>query len=1114
MNGITAFVVAIAYAAALFALAAWAERRRAGGHAPRGRAFAYTLALGVYCTSWTYYGAVGSAVAEGWTYLPILLGPILVYLLAPGFLARLIGAVQREGATSISDFIGSRFGKSRGVAALVTLLALAGTVPYLALQLRSVGMSYAGLTGGAPEAAMMLTALVLAAFAILFGTRRYDAAGRNEGVLVAVAAESLVKLVALLAVGALAVALLGGADPTLREAGLVRMAENFAPERLGLDFVVVMLLSAAAIVCLPRQFYIGVIEASAPENARRARWPFAGYLALTAVVVLPIATAGLAIIGPATTPDLYVLGLPAAVGAGALSLFVFLGGFSAATGMVIVESIALSTMISNDLVAPLLLRSRMAQGADIGALLLKVRRLAILLVMGFGLGYALLNESGRLAAIGLVAFAAMAQFAPALLLAVSGSDRDAAAAKAGLGTGLVLWLWTLLLPTLLPDSWLAPVRGTLADPEALLGLGGMTPLTHGALISVGGNLLAFALISARRVRPSALPRPFARKGGIAEARDLGGLIAVVARFAEPRAVSAAFGSPDPSGPITPEAARTAERLIARVVGAPSARAIMATALSGAKLRLADVARMLDEGGQSLHFSKGLLASTLEHIEPGVSVVDRDLNLVAWNSRYLAMFDYPPDLIRVGVPVAELIRYNALRGECGPGEVDAHVERRLENMRRRARHSFERIRPDGRVLKTVGGPMPGGGYVMCFSDITAEAEARAALIAERAGLEQRVAERTQALEQANAALSQATREKTRFLAAASHDLLQPLHAARLFSAALARDVPERGQPLLAQVDRSILAADTLLRALLDISKLDAGGIVPVPVRLGVRDLLLDLAQSFAPLAAERGLRLRVAGGDVAVETDAVLLRSIVQNFMSNALRYTQTGGVLVAARRRGASAVIEVYDTGPGIPPDQQERIFREFERLHVGDDTGVGLGLAIVERTAKLVGARIELRSEPGRGSRFSAVLPAAKALETPERREPAMGAPTPARLNVLVVDDQQPVREATAALLKAWDYGVVTAEGYGDAIERAGGADVALIDLQLGDGPDGLAIVGRLRARHPRVRVAIVTADRAPSTAARIARAGVPMFQKPIDTNELADWLAGLAEMERAAAE
>ena len=376
MDGLVLFAIAAVYVSALFALAYWAENRRGRWLKPRYRIPAYTLALAVYCTSWTFYGAVGSAVADGWLYLPIYLGPILVYLFGWRFLERLVATVQREGATSIADFIGSRFGKSRTVAALVTLLALLGTIPYLALQLRSVGTSFAEFTGSSnPGLVMGLTAAMLALFAMLFGTRRYEAAGRNDGVLFAVGVESLVKLTALVAAGVFAAVIFMGLDAPVREAGIAALGETFAPASIGIDFFVITLLSMTAIVCLPRQFYIGVIEAASVQDVGRSRLPFVAYLAITSLVVIPIALAGTALVPRDASADLLVLEMPLAAGADALAILVFIGGFSAATGMAIVESVALSTMVSNDLIAPLLLRSpRWANDANLGRVMLTIRR--------------------------------------------------------------------------------------------------------------------------------------------------------------------------------------------------------------------------------------------------------------------------------------------------------------------------------------------------------------------------------------------------------------------------------------------------------------------------------------------------------------------------------------------------------------------------------------------------------------------------------------------------------------------------------------------------------------------------------------------------------------------
>lgn len=1101
---------ALFYALALFAFASWADRSGGKPLFRRLRPSAYALAIAVYCTSWTYYGAVGSAVADGWSYLPIYLGPILVYLFGHNFLKKLIDAFKAEGANSLSDFIGGRFGNSRGVAAMVTILALLGSIPYLALQLRSLSTTFGMISGDDTLVqTMALAALGLALFAIVYGTRRYEPSSRNDAVLFAVGFESFFKLGALLLAGALAALLLTGLDAPRIGPTLARLSSNFAPSHIDADFFVITLLSMAAIFCLPRQFYVTVIEARSGDDISRARWPFITYMLLTSLVVLPISVAGMAMLPPATRPDTFVLQLPISQGLDGLALVVFLGGFSAATAMVVVETIALATMVSNDLFAPALLRNRHFSGeGELGRVLLTVRRAAIIAIMGSALIWALaIQDSQRLASIGLVAFAAMAQFAPILILAVYGANRDALAAKAGLGVGLLFWCYTLAIPQVLPPAVLDQLAGSMFNPVALLRIDGLSPISHGTLWSLGTNLTAFALMTMRRVKPAALPSLFRNvqpdTGSIA---SLGDLKAVVARFVGAEVTEEAFGKAGDDQRVDRASTRKAERLIASVVGLPSARAFLSSALHGSDLTHAEVARLLEDTGQSLRFSKGLLAATLENIDPGVSVIDRDLNIVAWNSRYLEMFDYPPAMVHVGSPVANLIRYNAERGECGPGEVDAHVEKRLGHMRRGQPHSFERVRPDGRVLKTVGGPMPSGGYVMCFTDVTAEAQALAEVEQARADLETRVEERTSDLRAANLALADADAEKTRFLAAASHDLLQPLHAARLFSAALRRDSADTQMQLLQKLDRSIESAETLLRSLLDISKLDAGGITPKVAPFRLRPLLVELAETMAPLAREKGLDIHIGPGDATVESDSGLLRSAVQNFLSNAIRYTEQGGIVVGVRRRGDNARIDIIDSGPGIPDDKRNAIFREFERLPNSGDVGIGLGLAIVERTARLLGARISLRSRLGKGSRFSISVPYS-AVDVPLVQPSTKLAGVAGKsLSILLVDDDPANCDALSNYLEPLGHRIETALSAEQALAFATDFDAALVDFNLGHGIDGLALSEQLLATRPAMRVALVTAARPEDYESRAKAVGIRIFRKPVEVDALDLWLGGAA--------
>lgn len=1123
MSGINVLITAGIYAIFLFLLANSVKKKDDNGvilhnkvYGPKLRFIAYSFALAVYCTSWTFFGAVGSAVAEGWTYLPVYLGPIVFFLFGSNFFERLVEAVKFEGSTSISNFIGSRFSNSRIIAALVTILSLLGIVPYLALQLRSVGTTYVRLTGGGDiSIAMGLTAVILALFAMLFGTRSYETASRNDGILFAISVESILKLLAFAAVGIFATFAFFNAPPEARVYGLQKMAQNFNPKNINIDFFVFGFLASVAIVCLPRQFYVGVIQADQPSDIINARSGFIFYLLLTLLIALPIAMASFAILPPNHKVDLAVIDMPLMKGFKLLALFVFLGGFSAATGMVTVETIALSTMVSNDLIVPLLLRdAKWSQHHNFGKIMLAIRRSIIIILMAVAFLYAkLIPDNALLATTGLVAFAAVAQFFPALVLAVFKSKRDAAAAQAGITIGLILWFYTLLLPNIIPADWLAFLEKTPFNPHALLGIGDLNPITHGTLWSLGLNVSVHTLVAARKLHFPRIQIDFNNDVDVGKVTTKKDLIDLVGRFVGQEQAYENLGIPiGANNNIDGQTARKAERMIANVIGAPTARAIISSALLGSKLTLTDVTQMLDHSGQSLQFSKDILAATLEHIDPGVSVIDRDLNLVAWNSRYLDLFNYPPGMVRVGAPVANLIRYNAMQGECGPGEVEDHVERRLNNLRRRKRHAFERTREDGRVFKTVGGPMPDGGYVMCFTDITAEARARQALEKARTELEVRVSKRTSELSAANRALAKATADKTRFLAAASHDLLQPLHAARLFTSALERQlIDENKRNLLLRIEQSIDAGEKLLRRLLDISKLDAGGVVPIPRMTSLKSKMTEIAENFRPVANEKNLRLLSHFQDIYVNTDPTLFRSVVQNFLSNAVKYTKKGGVFVCARKKNGKAVIEVYDTGPGISKANQEAIFREFERLNNSDELGMGLGLSIVERTARLIGGKVEVKSVEGKGSRFSLILDMVKSPIVEELDENEISLKTIAKpsegkegdaLKFLVVDDEKTVREGMEALIRSMGNIPIICSTYEEALAVKEVPNFILLDYELGSDKNGLMLAKELSAKYKNAGVALITARHLEVAQVQADSPQIRIFRKPLDFRHLETWI------------
>jgi Na+/proline symporter len=590
----------IAYVGLLFATAWWADRHSQAVARSPWRPYIYAVSLAVYCTSWTFFGAVGTAASQGWNYLPIYIGPALLFLFGHRALARLIAAAKRENITSIADFISSRYGKSQSVAALVTILALTGVLPYIALQLKSITSSFEALRQGfqaEPDMAVdryalgLLSALVLAGFSIMFGARRYDATGRNQGMVVAIALESVVKIMALMAIAILALVVMVDVDPGRLGEGRDRFASLFSPQSLTPRFLTLTFLSAVAIICLPRQFHIGVVECLRPEDANTARWLFPFYMLITILVVIPITLAGLAVLPQDSSPDLFVIDLPLSLGSGSLALLAFLGGISAATGMVIVETVALSTMISNHLLAPILLRRRAngQKGAgDFGRLLLSVRRMTIVAVMLLAyLCYRNLGAGELLASIGLISFAAVAQFAPPLVGAVAWQRGNSAGARAGLIGGMALWFYTLLLPFMAGNEAIAAAGlntalGGFIRPDALLGLSGLDTLTHGVIWSIGVNTLLYVLFSLGtplHLKDRLHALSFVTGGGarqLAPATSVGDLLALAERFAGREAVEreahpvAAVHRRSSPRTIDRNTARAMEVLIAGVM-APTAR---------------------------------------------------------------------------------------------------------------------------------------------------------------------------------------------------------------------------------------------------------------------------------------------------------------------------------------------------------------------------------------------------------------------------------------------------------------------------------------------------------------------------------------------------------------
>jgi Na+/proline symporter/nitrogen-specific signal transduction histidine kinase len=637
----------LAYVALLFAVAFVVERRAEGGALTWLRSpLVYTLSLSVYCTAWTFYGAVGYAARSGLEFLTIYLGPTLVFVGWWVLLRKLVRIAKTQRVTSIADLISSRYGKSNLLGVVVTLICVTAATPYIALQLQSVALSFSVFASDTPtgwhlpdrDTTALWVAGGLAVFTILFGTRNLDANEQHHGVVTAIAVEAVVKLVALLAVGIFVVWFVadGPADIKARIEASPISGWTLQPDRwAGLIF-----LSAAAILTLPRMFQVLVVENADERHLATASWAFPLYLAAMSLFVVPIAVVGLEILPAGSNPDLFVLTLPLALDQGGLAMLAFLGGFSSATSMVIVASIALATMVSNHMVMPLILAFGERKGTEPGDLrrvVLLSRRMSIGAVLALGYAYyALSGGSGALAAIGLIAFVGVAQILPAMLGALFWRGATRTGAVLGLTTGFALWLYTLYLPSfgedaVLPASVFAhgPWGIDWLRPRALFGVGGMDPLIHAMFWSLALNTLMFcagSLLSfpspLERLQGAQFVNVFDHTGpasgwsqGRAEAEDL----LVMAQRILGEDVALAFFEQETRGQgkqgylpdITPAFMQALERRLSGSIGAAAAHAMLAQIAGGSSVSVEDLMAVANETAQIMEYSARLEAQQAE-----------------------------------------------------------------------------------------------------------------------------------------------------------------------------------------------------------------------------------------------------------------------------------------------------------------------------------------------------------------------------------------------------------------------------------------------------------------------------------------------------------------------
>ncbi len=1157
LQGWVVVVIALAYIGLLFLVASYGDRM----HVARGassRLLIYPLSLAIYCTSWTFFGSVGLASRTGFDFITIYIGPMLMVGLGYPLLIRVVRLAKGQNITSIADFIAARYGKSQAVAAAVALIAIVGMIPYIALQLKAVSSSVSTILAQASADGTaqpllgdiaLFVALAMATFAVLFGTRHIDATEHQDGLMLAIATKSIIKLMAFLTVGVFVTfvmfhgpfALFARAMQQPHIAAVLTSAPQFA------GFCAMTALSLFAILLLPRQFHVSVVENHSEAEIRRAAWLFPVYLVLINLFVLPIAMAGL-LTFPAgrIDSDMFVVALPLAAHSELITLIAFIGGLSAATAMVIVETVALAIMVSNDIVMPLLLKrgaGLAGEPKDAGAQLLTTRRIAIFAILFLAYIYYRSAGDAQLAAIGLLSFAAVAQLAPAFFGGLVWRRGTAPGAIAGMSAGILVWGYTLLLPSI-SDAGIVGARVlidgpwgvALLRPQALFGLD-LPPLVHGVVLSLAVNIACYIACSLSR-RPTAIERvqadlfvpstlapilaPMAPGFRLRRASvTVEELIASVARYLGEERTRKSFASfaltrrisLEPQAEADFQLLQYGEYLLASAIGAASSRLVLSLLLRKRTVSTKAALKLLDDANAAIHYNREVLQTALDHVRQGIAVFDKELALVCWNRQFGEIFDLPHGLTRVGIALDEILRHIAQHGERNDKGVDGFVAERVAKYASEAEPFLERFAERGLVIEVRSNRMPDGGLVTTFTDITPSVKAAEALERANATLERRVRERTGELTRLNAELERAKAEaddanvsKTRFVAAASHDILQPLNAARLYVTSLSeRQRQNAGDgedaDLVQNIDASLEAVEEIFTALLDISRLDTGAMKPELANFRIDELLQRLEVEFAPLARAKGLDLVFMPCSQGVRADRRLLRRLLQNLISNAIKYTPAGRVLVGCRRRADKLRIEVYDTGIGIPHNKRRAVFKEFHRLDQGARVarGVGLGLSIVERIARVLDCEVTLKSDSGRGSRFSLEVPRVKtpAVATKPRATPRLDVGRLDGTVVLCIDNERAILDGMETLLGGWGCRTLKAADLAQALAAMDASglepDGLLVDYHLDRG-NGVGAIAELRRRLGRQTPAIViTADRSLHVREEIRSEGAHLLNKPI---------------------
>lgn len=1091
------------YLLALFALAFWGDRHLRDN---RQHPVLYSLGLGVHCTSWAFFGTTSQAAQYGWAVIPTYLGITLTMAFAFPVILHISRLCQQHNISSLADLISLKYQHSHLIAAFITLLCFFGVVPYIALQLDAITKSINLLTGEPQATTPWLSIYVaglLAIFAITFGTRTLNLTDKHPGLLLTIAFESIIKLVALWAVGIfVCFFLFDGALDLISNAASNDSARNVIyADSAPWVYLSHVALGVCSMFVLPRQFHMNFVEQNGEGELKTARWLFPLYLFGMTLFIIPIALAGKMLLPVDTSSDAYVLALPLYAENIALSSFAFIGGLSATTSMVIVATLALGIMISNNVVTPLWLKARLKTSPNQSmqpSKILSIRRITVVVVLSIALWYHLnISQAAPLVKSGVIAIALLAQCMPVLMFGIYWRRSSKAAAVSALLVGSACWAIFLLYPSLLSSYYFNP-----APTDQALGLG--------FAFSLLANCITFVVVAFISSRHGTNETDTTLQSNsppnlLVKVRDLMALTERVLESATHsqlvKQLTIDVERASSSGYASQALIDRVNKLLAAQVGAPSARILLGAIADTGRAALPELVDWVEEATQSFQFNHEVLQSSVQNIEQGISVVDDKLQLLAWNDRYVELFAYPKGFLKAGMPITDILSYNAKRGLFNPSSID----KRVSYMREGTRHKHIRKQPDGKVIELNGAPLPGGGYVTTYSDITEYMAIQKELESAKEDLEERVAQRTAELEEAKLQADKANESKTKFLAAAGHDLMQPFNAATLFASMLSKKTQGSELATLSEgVVNSLDNAQSLLSMLLDMTKLDAGVLIPQKTEFAIDEMLSSLVQEFSVIAKQKGVTLRYVQTNVMVYSDKNLLRRVLQNLLSNAVRYTPKGSILVGVRRIQTANTEKkiklcVYDTGLGIAAHQQHEIFSEFHQLDNNKGEGIGLGLTIVEKICRLLGHQVGLTSLPGKGSCFS--VTATRIMHTSGNSKQVLKTESYNKelflenKRFLLVENDEQVANAMCALLADWGANTTLITSGTEAHNVSHQHfDVLIADYHLNYGENGFDVAAILSEENVSFALKIlVTANRSNEIREKAAASQFSYLPKPL---------------------